>query len=173
MKRIFLIGIIAAALMAMMGAVVVLGLLVTPVRAQIGQAINQALQRAPVLAARSLQNSPQQAVKDEKGILIAGVFQDSPADKAGLVRGDIILKVDGQAVNTVQDLENVLTQHKAGDTLQLSVQHGDSQKTVSATLADVPSTAPAAPTGTPQSGQPSNNNNNGKPFTYRMFKQSG
>lgn len=179
MKRIFVIGIIGAVLMMMMGAVVVLGLLVTPVRAQIGQVINQALQGAPLLAAQTLQNSPQQTVKGEKGVLIAGVFQDSPADKAGLARGDIILSVDGQAVNTVQDLETVLTKHKSGDTLQLSVQHGDTQKTVSATLADVPAAATpeasptVAPNSTPQSGQQGNNNNNGKPFTYRMFNQTG
>ena len=43
------------------------------------------------------------------------VVTGSPADKAGLARGDIILSVDGTAVNTQSDLRNILSQHKAGD----------------------------------------------------------
>ncbi|RPJ39564.1 MAG: PDZ domain-containing protein, partial [Chloroflexi bacterium] len=54
----------------------------------------------------------------------------------------------------------ILSQHKAGDTLRLTVQHGDSQKTVNVTLAESPVAAPPAsspPSATPQNGQPSTN----------------
>jgi S1-C subfamily serine protease len=165
MKRFFIIGVIgfAAVVILMMGAL--LAVLVTPARAQVGALVGQAVERAQALAAAPnlVANASAQAQapgtqrKDEKGILIAGVFTDSPADKAGLVRGDIILEAAGKAVNTSGDLSGILSQHKAGDTLDLLVQHGDTQKTVTVTLAEQPggatsgaTSAQATPQGTPQ-----------------------
>jgi S1-C subfamily serine protease len=160
MKRIYIIGIVGVLVLAMMGAAVVLGVMVTPVRAQISHAMSQVLRSQPVLSAvtrvvqqggTTQQTGPQ--LKDEKGVLVGGVYQGSPADKAGLVRGDIVLSVDGTAVNTDSDLRAALAKHKAGDVAQLSVQHGDQQKNVSVTLAEAPVAAAAAPQNTPNNGQ--------------------
>lgn len=147
MKRFLLIGVIGVALMGFLCVGLFLGVMVTPARAQVGHAISQVLERANItfsnpkaVSAQSgstaqTQTPPQLQLKDAKGVLIAGIFVSSPADKAGLVRGDIILDIDGQAVNTYADLRSVLSQHKVGDSLKLTIQHGDAQKSVSVTLA--------------------------------------
>ncbi len=169
MKRFFIIGVIGfvAVVILMMGAL--LAVLVTPARAQVGQVLGRAVERAQSIVANAATNAQAQTpgaqLKDEKGILVAGVFQGSPADQAGLVRGDIILNVDGQAVNTYSELSSILSQHKAGDALKLQVQHGDTQKTVTATLAEQPAattTTQATPQSTPQSGAQNNNPNRQK-----------
>ena len=68
------------------------------------------------------------------GILIFAVQPGSPAQKAGISRGDIILEANGTAVNTPVDLEKIITTKKQGDTLTLKLQHGDATKTVIVTL---------------------------------------
>ena len=77
----------------------------------------------------------------EPGILIQGVVPGSPAATAKVARGDILLKVDDQSVNTLRDLQNALKDRKSGDQVRLTVQHGDEQRTLTATVgnADGPS----------------------------------
>ena len=70
----------------------------------------------------------------EPGILIQGVVPGSPAATAGVARGDILLKVNDQAVNTLRDLANALKDRQAGDQVTLTVQHGDAQRTLTATV---------------------------------------
>ena len=69
-----------------------------------------------------------------QGVLVTGVQAGSPAAKAGIVRGDIVLEADGKAVNTPAELRTAITAKKSGDTLSLKVHHGDADKTVSVTL---------------------------------------
>ena len=161
MKRIYLIGLLGAAAAAVLGVILVLAFLVVPVRAQIGQAVNLALQGSPRAAIQVLT----QQLKSEKGVLVAGVMQDSPADKAGIVRGDILINVDGQEINTTSELKTILAGHKAGDAIKVVVQHGDTQKTVTVTLADAPAQAQA--TGTPESGQQNNGQTQPEPSLQR------
>jgi S1-C subfamily serine protease len=72
----------------------------------------------------------------EPGVLVAGVMRGGPAEKAGIVRGDIILDVSGTTVDTPFALQRAIDAHKAGDALAFTVRHGDAQKTVNVTLAD-------------------------------------
>ena len=157
MKRISTAAAVVLTILAVLVIGLVLVVTVSPVRAQIGEAISRVLEGQPVMAAAlQPQATPQLTLKDEKGILVGGVFTGSPADKAGIVRGDILLQVDGQAVNTNADLHGILAKHKEGDTLSLLIQHGDQQKTVSVTLASplapAATTAQATPQATPQGG---------------------
>ncbi len=68
------------------------------------------------------------------GVLVTGVQAGSPADKAGIVRGDIILEADGTTVNTPVALARAIEAKKSGDTIALKVKHGDTENTVTATL---------------------------------------
>jgi S1-C subfamily serine protease len=77
-----------------------------------------------------------QASTDQKGLVVVLVTADSPADKAGLKRGDIILKADSTEVNNNGDLQKYLATKKISDTVDLSITHGDTPKTVTATLTD-------------------------------------
>ncbi|MFC2173706.1 M20/M25/M40 family metallo-hydrolase [Acidobacteriota bacterium] len=68
------------------------------------------------------------------GYRLSGVRPESPAHKAGLKEGDIIIKIDAASIQTLRDLSNVLKQHKAGDTIQLTFTRGDAEKTVEVRL---------------------------------------
>jgi len=72
--------------------------------------------------------------ESEPGIVIAAVAPDGPAAEAGVVRGDILLAVDGEEVNDVVELMRVLREHEEGDEVTLTVLHGDDEHTLTATL---------------------------------------
>jgi S1-C subfamily serine protease len=72
----------------------------------------------------------------DAGILVGAVQADSPAAKAGLVRGDIIVAVDGTALDAKSAPVNLLKDKKAGDKLTLKVLHGDEVRTVDVVLVD-------------------------------------
>ena len=65
-----------------------------------------------------------------KGALIVGVFIDSPADKAGVVAGDIVVAVDGKPVLGIRDLLDKITLHKPGEQVQITVFRGPQQLTL-------------------------------------------
>lgn len=71
----------------------------------------------------------------EPGVLVVSVQKDSPADKAGIARGDIILEINGTAVNTVRDVRQAVASRAQGDTITVKLRHGDAEKTASLTLA--------------------------------------
>jgi S1-C subfamily serine protease len=60
-------------------------------------------------------------VKDGQGLLVSKITKDSPAGKAGLRVGDIILKVDGRKIETVVDLTNRIQDMKKGDQIKLDI----------------------------------------------------
>lgn len=54
-----------------------------------------------------------------QGVLIRQVVPGSGAEKAGLVRGDIITKVDNERVTTIEQLQKIIQSHKVGDVLKV------------------------------------------------------
>jgi Do/DeqQ family serine protease len=54
-----------------------------------------------------------------EGVLVADVYPGSPAARAGLMQGDVILRVDGQAINDVTALNYSVGSHRAGDSLAI------------------------------------------------------
>lgn len=56
------------------------------------------------------------------GIYINDVVTGSPAEKAGLMQGDIITGLDGSKIETIADLKNALSYKKAGQTVKLKIQ---------------------------------------------------
>ena len=61
----------------------------------------------------------------EQGVGLQSVAPGSPADQAGLAVHDIITKVGGEAVGTMEDLRVAIQEHKAGDEVDLEfVQKG-------------------------------------------------
>ena len=59
-----------------------------------------------------------------QGALIVGVFIDSPADRAGIQTGDILIAVDGKPVQAVRDLLEMITLHQPGDKIKVDVLRG-------------------------------------------------
>jgi S1-C subfamily serine protease len=87
------------------------------------------------LQAENLQFQNMQT-QGEAGILIAAVQSDSPAERAGLVRGNILLEFDGTEVNTFAELNQAISEYNPGDTVDLYILHGDENKTLSVELGD-------------------------------------
>src|SRR5208283_1486246 len=56
-----------------------------------------------------------------EGALIESVATGSPAEKAGLKRGDLVLSVDGTTVDARAPLGDLVAAKKVGDTVTLSV----------------------------------------------------
>ena len=73
-----------------------------------------------------------------EGVQLNGVREGSPADKAGLKAGDIIVKFGDLTVKSVQDYTVALSGHKPGDVVKVVVQRGKETLTLTATLAARP-----------------------------------
>ena len=59
--------------------------------------------------------------KDTTGVLISGVLEGGPADKAGMKPGDVLTQVNGQAVNDVVTLLNRIAQTSPGDEAKINL----------------------------------------------------
>jgi serine protease DegQ len=59
--------------------------------------------------------------KDTTGVLISGVLEGGPADKAGMKPGDVLIQVNGQAVNDVVTLLNRIAQTGPGDEAKINL----------------------------------------------------
>jgi S1-C subfamily serine protease len=57
----------------------------------------------------------------ESGVLVVSVEENSPAQKAGLVEGDIIIAFDGHPIAGIDDLHKWLTEEKVGVKTELTV----------------------------------------------------
>jgi S1-C subfamily serine protease len=92
------------------------------------------LQAKPAQAAFTTHRIVDVQYDDQEGILVSAVEPGSPAEIAGLVRGDIILEVNGNPVNNLLDLQSILAGSEAGETVQLTVLHGDETLSLTAEL---------------------------------------
>jgi putative serine protease PepD len=73
------------------------------------------------------------------GPVIVAVTAGGPADKAGLVVGDIVLSIDGIPTPDSATLVSAIATHKPGDTVKLQVQHqSGTTATISVTLGQLP-----------------------------------
>lgn len=79
-----------------------------------------------------------------EGSLINQVSPKSPAEKAGLKSGDVILKLNGNSISRTSDLIYRLNRIAPNQTIQLEVLRDDKIRTISATLSVAPDDTPAA-----------------------------
>jgi S1-C subfamily serine protease len=57
-----------------------------------------------------------------EGVKVGAVSEDSPGEKAGLRKGDIIKKLDGKEIKSLRDYSNLLKEHSPGDQISLEVE---------------------------------------------------
>lgn len=74
----------------------------------------------------------------ERGAEILEVVPDSPADKAGLQVGDLILEVDGQQVRPSRPLIDILLSYRPGDRVTLTVERDGEKLEIPVTLGRAP-----------------------------------
>ena len=81
-----------------------------------------------------------QALKLPKGtgIYVNGVVNMSPAQKAGIKTGDVILKCDHKAVNNPEMVARILATKKAGDVIKLVVNRNGTKKSFHVKLENAP-----------------------------------
>lgn len=72
-------------------------------------------------------------VDDGEGVLVQSVLEDSPAEKAGLRAGDVILRVDGDRIEDVGDLHRALHDSE-GDSTTLTIMRDRSERELKVTL---------------------------------------
>ncbi|MFQ6618778.1 MAG: S1C family serine protease, partial [Fidelibacterota bacterium] len=75
-------------------------------------------------------------LKVTHGVIITDIDQDSPAQKAGLMIGDVIVEVNGRKVKSNNDIFRIIEEDflKAGDMLTLKIVRGGETKMVSMRL---------------------------------------
>ena len=98
----------------------------SPPSPQLGVAI------APGHVARRLRRSV--GLPDTDGLLIREVMDDSPAARAGLAQGDLIVAAGGQPVRTADDLYDALRAAQAGS-IQLNVVRGTDERSIDVSFA--------------------------------------
>ena len=81
---------------------------------------------------------------DAKGALVGDVMPDSPAAKAGLVKGDAIVSLNGQPVSDSRSLQLRIAQIAPGTKVQLEVLRDGRSRTMEATLGTQPGNGPEA-----------------------------
>jgi S1-C subfamily serine protease len=72
-------------------------------------------------------------VQAGSGAVVAGVVPGTPADRAALSQGDVIVSVDGQSISSPEQLQSALGQHHPGDSVTIGWQDQTGQ-TQSATV---------------------------------------
>jgi peroxiredoxin len=74
----------------------------------------------------------------EAGVLVRSVMRGSPAERAGLVGGDIVLSIDGENVARPNELRQQIMLARAGTRVSLGVLRGDQTRLLAVDLDSVP-----------------------------------
>ncbi len=76
------------------------------------------------------------------GAQIAEATAGGPAERAGLRAGDVVVEVDGEEVQSPDDVASAINDDKPGDKVDVKVQRGGSEQTISVTLGQRPDQLP-------------------------------
>ena len=82
--------------------------------------------------------APEVVGEEEPGVRVRVVGDGTPADQAGIQIGDILTSVNGEALTSIEDLNNVLRQTQAGDNVEVQFKRDSQSMTVNVELADKP-----------------------------------
>ena len=81
------------------------------------------------------------------GVTLEGVMENSPAQKAGLQAGDVVTEINGDVVNTPEELVRSVSEFKVGEKLTISYQRGDGEEEIEIKLARLGDLLEAPPEG--------------------------
>jgi membrane-associated protease RseP (regulator of RpoE activity) len=101
---------------------------VTAGRGRLGLAVIQA---SPELRA-------QLGAPGDRGVLVDRVIPDSPAARAGVRVGDVVLEVDGDAVTSATEMLEAMSDHEKGEQITITALRAGQRMQLVATLDDHP-----------------------------------
>lgn len=78
--------------------------------------------------------------EETEGVLVAGVTKNSPAEKAGIAKGDVIETLNSKAVEGTTELVNNVSRRKPGEVLTIVLMRDGRERTVRVTLGRRPRT---------------------------------
>jgi serine protease Do len=90
------------------------------------------VQEVTPLIARSL------GLDDVRGVIVSQVDKDSPADKAGIRRGDVIVEVNKEPVKNFESARKAIFGAEVGDRLEFSLSRQGKEKNVSVLVEEAP-----------------------------------
>lgn len=85
----------------------------------------------------NLTNELQEIYESKSGTLILNVEKDSPADKAGIKRGDLIIEIDGADIKDANDLKNTIGNKTPGKTIEVKYERNSKIKSTEIILANM------------------------------------
>lgn len=74
-------------------------------------------------------------LKDTKGAIVADVVTNSPADRAGIRQGDIIVATNGVGVTNSRDLTRIVAEIKVGQRANIEIERDGLRRTLTAAIA--------------------------------------
>ncbi|MGH9906972.1 MAG: PDZ domain-containing protein [Pyrinomonadaceae bacterium] len=80
-------------------------------------------------------NISRYGVREVRGAGIISIVKDSPAEKAGLRKDDVIVRFDGESVTSVRKLTRLISEVAPDQTVRLTISRGGSEQEVAVTIA--------------------------------------
>lgn len=74
----------------------------------------------------------------DDGVRLSAALAGEPGQRAGLESGDLILEADGKKVESASDIQRAVDAHKPGEKLELKIERGGDERTVTVTLGTRP-----------------------------------
>ncbi len=104
------------------------------------------------------EDAEQFKVKVHNGVMVGEVRNNTPAAKAGVQPGDVILQFAGQPVNDPRELQNIVERSPIGSSQPMVLLRDGKQMTINVTCNEMPAdfTAAASPSGRGEGGSRSN-----------------
>lgn len=76
----------------------------------------------------------------KEGAIIVQIIPGSPADKAGVQKGDVVIEFGGKKISNMEELIAEIRKHEVGDTVSLTIVRNGEKKTLDLTLGEKPVT---------------------------------
>src|SRR5438105_6406872 len=80
------------------------------------------------------ENMGRYGLREVRGVGVTDVVKDSPAEKAGLRKDDVILRFDGESVTSVRKLNRLVVESSPDQNVRLTISRGGSEQEISAML---------------------------------------
>lgn len=77
-------------------------------------------------------------IGEQKGVLVNSVFEGSPAEKAGLLRGDIVFTFNGMPVTSVREFQRMVATYEVGKKANVDIMREGKKMSLVVVIADSP-----------------------------------